>query len=97
MKAEIRSDGMGGEGDAHPLILQAPQAENCSWVTSGCGADLFGQREVEEEVSSKGEPKLCLMSIMVEKKRETHNGRTQEGGWDVREPERMPLFIQSRP
>ena len=77
----IRSDGKDpkGGGDAHLLILQAPQAENCSRVVFGLASDFWGRREAEEEEPSEGEPELCLMGIIVKKgereKRKKENGR----------------------
>ena len=84
----IRSDGMepqrGEEGgtEAHLLILQAPQAENCSRVVVGWEGDFSGRREVEEEEPSEGEPELCLMGIIDEgkRKRETEGKRTEGCG-----------------
>ena len=87
----IRSGGNGSEGkdwlDAHLLILQAPQAENCSRVVFGLES-FWRRREVEEEEPSEGEPELCLMGIIV-KKRETRETEERERkderrGWAFR-------------
>jgi len=86
----IRSGGMepkGREGgDAHLLILQAPQAENCSRVVFGWEGDFSGRREVEEDELSEGEPELCLMGIIDEgkRKRETEGKRTDVGHCEVK-------------
>lgn len=75
----IRSDGKDpkGGGDAHLLILQAPQAENCSRVVFGLASDFWGRREAEEEEPSEGEPELCLIGIIV-KKREREKREERE-------------------
>ena len=65
----IRSDGMEPGGrDAHLLILQAPQAENCSRDVFGFGSCFWARREAEEEEPSEGEPELCLIGIIVKKR-----------------------------
>jgi hypothetical protein len=61
------------------LILQAPQAENCSRVVFGFGSDFWARREAEEEEPSEGEPELCLIGIIV-KKRERERKRKKENG-----------------
>ena len=64
----IRSEGMEGGVNAHLLILQAPQAENCSREVFGFASGFWGRREAEEEEPSEGEPELCLMGIIVKKR-----------------------------
>ena len=74
---KIGRKGSEGGGDAHLLILQAPQAENCSRVVFGLASDFWGRREAEEEEPSEGEPELCLIGIIV-KKREREKREERE-------------------
>lgn len=88
-----------GRGNAHLLILQAPQAENCSRVVFGW-ASFWARREVEEEELSEGEPELCLMGIIVKKrKRETEERerKMKKGGEILVSLSGRPLCIQPRP
>ena len=78
MDPKERERGGGREGArAHLLILQAPQAEDCSRVVFGWTSDFWARREVEEEEPSEGEPEW--MGIIVKKgereKRKKENGR----------------------
>ena len=97
---KIGRNGSGGEGrgDAHLLILHAPQAENCSRVVFGLESDFWARREAEEEEPSEGEPELCLIGIIV-KKRETEKAeererKMREGGGTF-ELKRPPLCIRT--
>ena len=102
----IRSAGMDPDGgeveDAHLLILQAPQAENCSRDVFGFGSCFWARREAEEEEPSEGEPELCLIGIIGKKeerreKREERERKMREGGGTFVEVKRTPLCIQPRP
>jgi hypothetical protein len=61
------------------LILQAPQAENCSRVVFGL-ASFWGRREVEEEEPSEGETEVCLIGIIVVVKKREREKRKKENG-----------------
>ena len=74
---KIGRNGTRGGGDAHLLILQAPQAENCSRVVFGWEGDFSGRREEVEEELSEGEPELCLMGI-IDEEREREKRKERE-------------------
>jgi len=101
-RRERNGDKIGRKGcwDAHLLILQAPQAENCSRDVFGFCSCFWARREAEEEEPSEGEPELCLIGIIVKKREERkgkkENGRCEKGVGHC-EVKRTPLCIQPRP